>query len=223
MAVEVTLTVPDPIYREVEQIAAATQRDVSQVMLDAVKGVVSPFYVDEDGEQMAQEVAAFEAMHSVLWIQYPQQYLAIYQGKVIDHDENKAALLERIEATHPNEVVLIRQVLAEPQGVLRYHSPRTDWAFQAVPTLAMHPQREAMLREEAAFEQKRVALWQQYANQFVAMHQAEVVDHDADEETLIARIEAAYPDKVVLIRQVLEKPEPPLVFRSPRLLHENDC
>jgi hypothetical protein len=87
----------------------------------------------------------------------------------------------------------------------------------------MHPQREAMLREEAAFEQKRVALWQQYANQFVAMHQAEVVDHDADEETLIARIEAAYPDKVVLIRQVLEKPEPPLVFRSPRLLHENDC
>jgi hypothetical protein len=97
-----------------------------------------------------------------------------------------------------------------------------ELVIKAVPTIHAHPQREAMLGEEAAFEQQRAALWQQYANQFVALHQAEVVDHDTDEDALIARIESAYPGKIVLIRQVLNKLEPPLVFRSPRLIHEND-
>ena len=73
-----------------------------------------------------------------------------------------------------------------------------------------------MLHVEAAFEAMLTALLAQYAGEFVAIHQQQVVDHDPDELTLFDRICRDYPDEVVLIRPVLATSEPPLNFRSPR-------
>ena len=78
------------------------------------------------------------------------------------------------------------------------------------------PERRQMLQEEAAFEAMLTALLAQYAGEFVAIHQQQVVDHDPDELTLFDRICRDYPDEVVLIRPVLATLEPPLNFRSPR-------
>ena len=80
------------------------------------------------------------------------------------------------------------------------------------------PERRQMLEEEAAFEAMLTALLAQYAGEFVAIHQQQVVDHDPDELTLFDRICRNYPDEVVLIRPVLATLEPPLNFRSPRLI-----
>jgi hypothetical protein len=81
-------------------------------------------------------------------------------------------------------------------------------------------QHQAMRREEAAFAAMKPALLAQYPQQFVALFQQQVIDHDPDELALLARIEQTYPDKLVLIRQVLETPEAPLQVRSPRLVRE---
>jgi len=80
------------------------------------------------------------------------------------------------------------------------------------------PDRRRMLQEEAAFEAMQQTLLAQYAGEFVAIHQQQVVDHDPDELTLFDRICHDYPDEVVLIRPVLATLEPPLIFRSPRLI-----
>ncbi|MEZ4663537.1 MAG: hypothetical protein R2911_38840 [Caldilineaceae bacterium] len=71
---------------------------------------------------MLREQAAFEAMQSELVAQYLDQYVAVFQGKVTDHDADKLALLARIDRDLPDEVVLIRKVTAHPRPPLKYHS-----------------------------------------------------------------------------------------------------
>ena len=73
-----------------------------------------------------------------------------------------------------------------------------------------------MEREIAAFEAMHASLWSQYPHQYVALHGGKVIDHDADEATLIERIDSQYPEAIVLIRQVLRHLPQTLVFRSPR-------
>ena len=73
---------------------------------------------------MDREVAKFEQMHAELWKQYPNQYIAMYQGQVIDDDNDLVTLALRIEEQYPDEVVLIRQVLPELPKPLMFRSPR---------------------------------------------------------------------------------------------------
>src|SRR5262245_41504960 len=124
MTVDITLKVPDRLYRRIEQVANATRRTISDVVLEAVERSFPVFYVDESRTQLEREVAAFEAMHAELWTHYPQQYVALYEGRVIDHDDDEVALLDRIDARYPGQVVLVRQVLIQPQGELNFRSPR---------------------------------------------------------------------------------------------------
>lgn len=80
------------------------------------------------------------------------------------------------------------------------------------------PEYPQMVAEEAVFDRLLPVLQKQYLHQFVAIYGQQVVDHDLDELTLLERIDANYPDQVVLIRQVRTEPEPILFFRSPRLV-----
>ncbi len=75
-----------------------------------------------------------------------------------------------------------------------------------------------MQREVTTFETMHPDLWEQYPHQYVAFHQGTVVDHDLDELALVQRIDARYPESVVLIRQVLPRLPQPFVFRSPRFV-----
>lgn len=72
--------------------------------------------------------------------------------------------------------------------------------------------------EIAAFEQMHPELKERYLNQFVAIHEGQVVDVDADFESLALRTVECFGDIVVLIRQVGESPKEEYLFRSVRLL-----
>ena len=71
-----------------------------------------------------REVAAFEELHASLLQRYANQYVAIYQGKLIDHDSDKLALFQRIEENYPNEFVLMRPVQEQPEREFYFRSPR---------------------------------------------------------------------------------------------------
>ncbi|MEZ4677791.1 MAG: DUF5678 domain-containing protein [Caldilineaceae bacterium] len=71
-----------------------------------------------------REVAAYEALHASLLKRYANQYVAIYQGKLIDHDRDKLALFQRIEEKYPNEFVLMRPVQEQPEREFYFRSPR---------------------------------------------------------------------------------------------------
>jgi hypothetical protein len=141
MSKQITVEIPETIYKQVEETARATNRRVAEVVADTL--VESFLYQqtlptlettpDEDEypprahrEAMEKEVEAYKKMHSKLWEEYPHQFVAVYQGKLLAHDKDFATLVERVQATHPYpaHVVLMREVQADPEPVLYFRSPR---------------------------------------------------------------------------------------------------
>ncbi len=124
MPTEVTLVVPDEIYEQAEKTAQSTNREVPQVLLDTLVQALPAFYTDPRQPMMEIERQAFITMHPRLVEKFLGQYVAIYQGNLIDYDSDELALVDRIQEKYPDEVVLITEVLSNPERVLHFRSPR---------------------------------------------------------------------------------------------------
>ena len=81
------------------------------------------FLRNEARQQMQSEMQAFQAMHAELLVQYRGEFVAIYQGKLIDHDADQLALFQRTQQRHPNRTVLIKPVQDDPEEVYSFRSP----------------------------------------------------------------------------------------------------
>lgn len=80
----------------------------------------------EQRSVMEQNVATYRAIHSELIDHYLGQYVAICDGKLVDHDPDPLLLLERIRRNHPNQVVLRRKVEREPEREIRIRHPKFE-------------------------------------------------------------------------------------------------
>jgi hypothetical protein len=76
---------------------------------------------------MTAEIDAFTALHPQLLATIPDQYAAVHQGELVDHDVDQMALLHRIEAHYPGRTVLIRQVKPAAETTLHVRSPRIEY------------------------------------------------------------------------------------------------
>jgi hypothetical protein len=124
-----------------------------------------------------------------------------------------------IRVSDADKVTLLVELLSSldfVEQVMLYDRGGDD--DQSYPELYVSPQRPQMLKEEFAFEKMHRELLSQYPTEFAAIYRQQLVDHDADELVLAERIDLRYPGELVLIRQILAEPEPPIVFRSPRLI-----
>ncbi len=123
MSTEVTLTLPDTVYREVEATARRNQRTVIDVLTDTVtQAFDSIFDISPDREKMEEEQAAYERQRVEIIAQYEGEYVAVHGGKVVDHDPDEIALLRRIDANYPKDVVHMRLVTRQPDRELRVTS-----------------------------------------------------------------------------------------------------
>lgn len=75
----------------------------------------------------------------------------------------------------------------------------------------------AMDQEIKAFVRLHPTLLAEIPGEYAAIYQGELVDHDADQLALLARIEEKYSDIPVLIRQVTPLAEPEIRVLSPSL------
>lgn len=73
---------------------------------------------------MLGEIEAFKLMHRQLMQEYLGRYVAIFQGKLVDHDSDPVTLLQRIKQQYPDQVVLRRKVEKQPERILYVRSPR---------------------------------------------------------------------------------------------------
>ena len=69
-------------------------------------------------------------------------------------------------------------------------------------------------QESAAYHERHAELKEQYLGQYIAMHQGEVVDHDADFQSLYQRVRQRYGKTPVMLTQVGEEPEVVLMRRG---------
>ena len=123
--IEVTLAVSDPVYRQAEVLARRSNRPVEEVLRETLEQAFPPFHVHPRRDAMQREEAAFEQMRAELWERFPLHFVAINQGRLIDHDEDQIALVRRLRERAPEaDVMLIRQVTATEPPPLRFRSPR---------------------------------------------------------------------------------------------------
>ncbi len=124
MGTQILLTLPDDVYSQAKRLAASTKQDVSEILLETITRSLFPFPTNPNRDKMQKEVEAYKALHPELIGKYFGQYVAVYQGKLVDHDTDALALLKRIRETYPNEVVLRRKVTTSPDPEISVRRPR---------------------------------------------------------------------------------------------------
>ena len=119
MDTQVTLTLPDYIYRQVEAAARRSQRLVADVLVDVVAEAFPPVYVHPQRTRMLEEQEAYERLRETILAQYEGEYVAIHGGQVVDHDREEMALVKRIQMNYPTDVVVhIRLASRKPDTEL---------------------------------------------------------------------------------------------------------
>lgn len=126
MRKEITLSIPEDIYRRVEQVALETQRNVAEVFIDTISSQFPSYPANPKRATMHKEIAAYKRMHADLVKKYLGEYVAIYQGELVDHDIDPVALHERITTNYPDRIVLSRKVQQEAEPILHMRSPRLE-------------------------------------------------------------------------------------------------
>ena len=107
---------------QVEQWARETSRPIEQVLETAVRT-----YLDElEKEAIHTETETFWAMHDELLQEYRGQHIALYQSKVVDHDENASRLAKRIRERFGQLPMLIAPVKPGLRRDLRWIGGRIE-------------------------------------------------------------------------------------------------
>ena len=80
---------------------------------------------DEYNTQFEHEVKAFEARHEELLEKYEGKFVAFYKGEIVDFDDDKNALFQRVLGKYGyNTPIYFQQVLKE--GIPTYDIPGID-------------------------------------------------------------------------------------------------
>ena len=61
-------------------------------------------------ERLVEQTRCFWNRHTELYARYPDQFVAFYDKRVLDHDDDVRALALRIEAQHGDLPIVIAQV-----------------------------------------------------------------------------------------------------------------
>ncbi len=137
----------------------------------------------------------------------------------------QAALFEYMQRT---EIVYV-EIPATDVTAVADHWLATAGSFADDPTLRpmveeIHATRDhaqqKMQQEITAYYHMHTDLLQHFKGQYVAVHQGQVVDHDAEQLALYLRIRQHYPEEVVLIRQVRPEAEKSWMIRTPKFERE---
>lgn len=129
MTQNINVTLSDQAYRRIKRWAKARQLDLGDAIADFLVEnlpdsdmlVIPPATADPHIER---EKAAYLRLYPQLKAQYAGQYVAIYNGQLVDHDADYGALFERIDDRYPDTFVWLTRVGDEPMGTIRFRSPR---------------------------------------------------------------------------------------------------
>lgn len=117
-----TVALRPQLVEQLKQIAA--ERAVTPEEL--LETTVRTYLRQIEREKIKAEAEAFRSMHAELAKKYLGQYVAIHNGKVVDHDEDFQSLHSRIRQRFGRQPVLLRRVETEPERVLVFRSPRLE-------------------------------------------------------------------------------------------------
>jgi methionyl-tRNA formyltransferase len=128
---EITVQLPDTLYQRTRQFAELHQQEMG----DAISALIEDALTIAEGKangvgqlksetNLDRERDAYLALHPKLKEQHLGKFVAIYQGELIDWDNDAATLARRIRAKYPDNFVWMTQVQQEPMRTIVVRSPR---------------------------------------------------------------------------------------------------
>jgi hypothetical protein len=125
---------PDQTAEKLQRVAERQGVDATQLLVQLVENhladdslppeAVSGTLWSEQEQKINQEQKQYEAQHSALLKHYSGEYIAMHQGAVVDHDDDRVVLRRRVRARFGDTPVLITPVLTEARQIIIVHSPR---------------------------------------------------------------------------------------------------
>ncbi len=114
------LHLDDQLVEQLEQLAARRSMDVNEFLAEAVRSYLRQI----EQEAMQENITAFSTLQADLLKNYRNEYVAIHQGKLVDHDSDFQTLHSRIRRQFGRQPVLLRHVSAETERTWTFRSPR---------------------------------------------------------------------------------------------------
>jgi hypothetical protein len=130
-----TIRLSDRSTERLRSVAAVRNLSVPELLEQAVESYLSSSASTSEPRseisaaerlQIDKEHQAFVALHQRLLESYADQYVAMREGQVIDHDYDRVALSRRVRARYGNQPVLIAPVLQQAVQTIRIRSPRLE-------------------------------------------------------------------------------------------------
>lgn len=130
----VHVALSDHTVERLQQMAVKRHVAVKDVLEEAVEFYLIHAPEDEYDEEfeiweqtqqrlIAAEMQHYLRQHEQLLTRYRGQYIAMYQGEVVDHDTDEVALSRRVRTRYGETTLLITPVLPEPIQKLTLRSP----------------------------------------------------------------------------------------------------
>ena len=128
MAEYVTVSIPEALVHRARKLARVRRRPVDTVIAELLDEALPPAEVvvstEAEDATVTREMEAYVALHPSLKADYLGQHVAVLDGQLIDHDNDPAALYQRIVARYGDRFVWMTAVEEEPLTTLVFRSPR---------------------------------------------------------------------------------------------------
>lgn len=119
-----TIVLEPDLMNQVAQLAQAEAIDPDKFVANAVRDYLR----QRERHKIEVEAQAFHTLHPELVQSYLDEYVAVHNQQVVDHDREFRILHARIRQGYGRQAVLIRKVERESDHVLLFRSPRFDEA-----------------------------------------------------------------------------------------------
>jgi predicted transcriptional regulator len=117
-----TIILDPDLVQQIENLADNDDNDAQAFVEKAVRA----YLIQVQREKIRAETVAFNAQREELRAMYRGQYVAIHQGKVIDHDSDLRTLQLRVYEQLGHTPVLLKRVTDDPERELIFRSPRLE-------------------------------------------------------------------------------------------------
>jgi hypothetical protein len=125
-----TVRLPQDLYDAVDKQAKTQRKTADGLVVEWVVEKIGETELAEVDTAFEQEVATFETLKPELLAQYPNQYIAIYQGQVVGNGDNRLALVKEVYNQFGEVPCYVEKVTLEPPRRVRMPSVRkAKWRF----------------------------------------------------------------------------------------------
>jgi len=101
-----TVAIEADLYRRIEKAADAKRASVDALLSE----VIQRYLWDLERRAIAEQSAVYRRLHPSLRAEYPDRYIAMHDGEVVDHDVDLPALLGRVRQQWRDTPVLVTWV-----------------------------------------------------------------------------------------------------------------